>query len=75
MRFQIERARAFYRAAEPGIAALPNDGSRLTVRLMSTIYGAILDEIERAVDDVYARRARVSFPRKLWLALRAVLHV
>jgi phytoene synthase len=75
MRFQIERARAFYRAAEPGIAALPNDGSRLTVRLMSTIYGAILDEIERAGDDVYARRARVSFPRKLRLALRAVLNL
>lgn len=73
MRCQIERARAFYRAAEPGIAALPNDGSRLTVRLMSTIYGAILDEIERAGDDVYVRRARVSFPRKLWLALGAVL--
>ncbi len=75
MRFQIGRARSFYRAAEPGIAALPNDGSRLTVRLMSTIYGAILDEIERAGDDVYARRARVFFPRKLWLALRAVSHV
>jgi 15-cis-phytoene synthase len=73
MRFQIDRARAFYRAAEPGIAALPNDGSRLTVRLMSTIYGAILDEIERADYDVYARRARVSFPRKLWLALGAML--
>ncbi len=69
MRFQIERARAFYRAAERGIAALPNDGSRLTVRLMGTIYGAILGEIERAGCDVYARRARVTFPRKLGLAL------
>ena len=74
MRFQIDRARAFYRAAEPGIAALPNDGSRLTVRLMSTIYGAILGEIEQAGDDVYARRARVTFPRKLGLALGAMLH-
>ncbi len=73
MRFQIARARDYYRAAEPGIAALPNDGSRLTVRLMSTIYGAILDEIECAGDDIYARRARVSFPRKLGLALRVAL--
>jgi phytoene synthase len=73
MRFQIERARAFYRAAEPGIAALPNDGSRLTVRLMGTIYGAILDEIERADYNVYARRARVTFPRKLGLALGILL--
>jgi phytoene synthase len=73
MRFQIDRARAFYHAAEPGIAALPNDGSRLTVRLMSTIYGAILGEIERADYNVYVRRARVSFPRKLGLALGAML--
>jgi phytoene synthase len=74
LRFQIERARAFYRNAEPGIAALPNDGSRLTVRLMGTIYGAILNEIERGGYAVYARRARVSFPRKLWLALGVMLH-
>jgi phytoene synthase len=73
MRFQIGRARAFYEAAEPGIVALPADGSRLTVRLMSTIYGAILDEIERADYRVYHRRARVSFSRKLWLALKVLL--
>jgi phytoene synthase len=73
MRFQVDRARAFYRAAEPGIAALPNDGSRLTVRLMSTIYGAILNAIERADYDVYSRRARVPFARKLWLALGVML--
>jgi phytoene synthase len=72
MRFQIDRARAFYRAADPGIAGLPKDGSQLTVRLMSTIYGAILGEIKRADDDVFARRVRVTFPRKLWLALGAL---
>ena len=71
MRFQIERARDFYRRAEPGIAALPADGSRFCARLMSTVYGAILDELERADYQVYRGRVRVSFPRKLWLALRA----
>jgi len=71
MRFQIGRARAFYAAAEPGIQALPKDGSQRTVRLMQTIYGAILDEIERADYQVFQRRARVSFPRKLWLARQA----
>jgi phytoene synthase len=70
MRFQIGRARNFYSSAEPGIEALPPDGSQLTVRLMSTIYGAILDEIEKADYQVFKGRARVSFPRKLWLALR-----
>ncbi len=69
MRFQIGRARAYYSYAEPGIAALPADGSRFCARLMSTVYGAILDEIERADYQVYRGRVRVSFPRKLWLAL------
>ena len=71
MRFQIARARDFYRRAEPGIAALPADGSRFCARLMSTVYGAILDEIERTDYQVYRGRVRVSFPRKLWLAARA----
>jgi 15-cis-phytoene synthase len=70
MRFQIGRARAYYSYAEPGIRALPRDGSQLTVRLMRTIYGAILDEIEQDGYRVYQRRARVSFARKLWLALK-----
>jgi phytoene synthase len=71
MRFEIGRARAFYSYADVGIAALPNDGSRFCARLMSTIYGAILDEIERAGYRIYHGRVRVSFYRKLWLALEA----
>jgi phytoene synthase len=70
MRFQIGRARAYYSYAEPGIAALPADGSRFCARLMSTVYGAILDEIERADYQVYRGRVRVSFLRKLWLAFK-----
>ena len=73
MRFQIGRARAYYGHAQTGIAALPHDGSRFCARLMSTVYGAILDEIERADYQVYQRRVRVSFPRKLWLALGCVI--
>jgi phytoene synthase len=69
MRFQIGRARAYYSYGEAGIPELPADGSRFCARLMSTIYGGILDEIERADYDVFRGRARVSFPRKLWLAL------
>jgi phytoene synthase len=71
MRAQIDRARDFYRAAEPGILALPNDGSRYCARLMSTVYGAILDEIERVDYRVFDKRVSVSLPRKLWLAARA----
>ena len=69
MRFQIGRARAYYSYGDAGIPGLPNDGARFCARLMSTIYAAILDEIERADYDVFRGRARVSFSRKLWLAL------
>ena len=69
MRFQIGRARSFYSLARPGISRLPDDGSRLTVRLMSTLYGAILNEIERVDFRIFDQRVRVSFPKKLWLAL------
>jgi phytoene synthase len=71
MRAQIDRAREYYRAAEPGILKLPNDGSRYCARLMSTVYGAILDEIERANYQVFDKRVSVSMPRKLWLAASA----
>jgi phytoene synthase len=73
MQFQVQRARIYYERARPGIEVLPRDGSQLTVRLMSAIYGAILDEIERVDYQVYHRRARVSFARKLRIALRVIL--
>jgi len=73
MRFQIARARDYYGYAEHGIAALPNDGSRFCARLMSTVYGAILSEIERADYQVYRGRVRVALSRKLWLAFKAWL--
>ena len=45
LRFQIERARAFYRAAEVGIPMLAPDGSQFTAWLMRHVYAGILDEI------------------------------
>jgi phytoene synthase len=68
MRFQVGRARSYYAQAEPGIRLLPADGSRRTVRLMSTIYGDILREIVRSHYRVFGMRCRVSLPRKVWLA-------
>jgi len=69
MRYQIGRARAYYSYGDVGIPSLPTDGSRFCARLMSTIYSAILDEIERANYDVFRGRVHVSFARKLWLAV------
>ncbi len=64
MRCQIARARALYRAAEPGIDML-DPGCRYTVRLSSRIYGQILDRIERNGFDSLSRRAFVPFHRKV----------
>lgn len=67
VRFQIDRARSFYRRAEAGISDLLGPSSRLTVRVMGRLYGAILGEIERLDYDVFRARARVPLRRKLTL--------
>jgi 15-cis-phytoene synthase len=59
--FEIERARAHYRSALPGLAVLPAR-SRRCVRLAYAVYGGILDRIEQAGGDVLAGRAVV--PRR-----------
>lgn len=65
LKFQIRRARDFYREAECGIPLLSPD-SRFTVFLSSRLYGAILRDIERHGYDVFSRRAHVSLGGKLW---------
>jgi phytoene synthase len=69
LQFQIARARDYYRMADPGIALIPDDGSRFCVRLMSTLYAGILDAIERNAYDVFSRRALVPFHSKCGVAL------
>ena len=72
MKFQIARARAYYRSSEPGIVRLPADGTRRTAWMMADIYGAILGEIEKAGYQVFDRRAKTSLARKCALALGAL---
>lgn len=72
MRFEVERVRAMYREAEPGIALLARE-SRYTVRLALALYRAILDRIEANGYDVFTRRAHVPLPAKLGFALRNVV--
>jgi len=59
--FEIERARAHYRNALPGLSVLPAR-SRRCVRLAYAVYGGILDRVEQADCDVLAGRAVV--PRR-----------
>jgi phytoene synthase len=74
MRFEIARARAMYREAEPGVALLAPE-SRYTVRLALALYRAILDRIEANGYDVFTRRAYVPLPAKVLHAVRNALVV
>jgi phytoene synthase len=68
MRFQIERVRALYAEAEPGIALLA-PRSRYTVRLALSLYRGILERVEANGYDVFTRRAFVPLRAKMLTAL------
>lgn len=68
LEFQATRARSYYRSAGPGIAMIPDDGSRFCAELMSTLYGRILDVVETNRYDVFTRRAHVPLPTKMRVA-------
>lgn len=63
LQFEIARARALYRDAEPGIR-LVDPSSRRCLRLAWTLYQQILDEIERADYRVLDRRVSVGLGRR-----------
>ena len=74
MRFQADRAHAYYRAAK---AALPPRRPALAwsrPQIMGGIYRALLREIEARQFRVFDGRIRVSTPKKIALALGAYLH-
>jgi phytoene synthase len=70
MRFQVGRARDYYRQAEPLPGQLSPDG-RAIFRVMTATYRALLDEIERRDYDVFARRVRIPRWRKGLIFLSA----
>lgn len=59
MKYQIDRARALYDEAWPGIGMLAPEG-RLAIGAAAEFYRAILDDIEAHDYDVFSRRAYVS---------------
>ena len=77
MRFEIERAKQYFKQAEKGIRALNSD-SRWPVWASLMIYQGILDYIERNQYDVFNQRAFVPKPRKIlylpvsWLRAQAL---
>ena len=74
MKWQIERNRAVYREALPGIKLL-NWRGRLAVRVSYVLYKAILNEIERANYNVYSGRVRTNYQQKLALSVKALAGV
>jgi len=70
IRFQVERARDYYRRAEPLDRLLSADG-RAIFRVMAGTYRALLEAIERRGYDVFTARVRVPRWRKGLLFLSA----
>jgi phytoene synthase len=71
LRFEIERTRALYAFAEPGIDML-HPTSRDCVRTAFTLYGGILDSVEAAHYQVLTQRVRVPTTRRLAVAVPAL---
>ena len=69
--FEIERTRALYAFAEPGIDMV-HPTSRDCVRTAFVLYGEILDAVERAGYQVLTRRVSVPLPRRLPVALPGI---
>jgi phytoene synthase len=65
---EIARCREIFRSAAPGIRLL-HPSSRPCIETAFTLYGEILDEIERADYQVLDHRVAVSWSRRLGVAL------
>jgi phytoene synthase len=72
MRFQAERARAFFAAAEREAASL--DRRRLfAAEIMGRVYRRLLDRIEASGFDVFRREIRVPKLERVWIAASTAL--
>lgn len=69
IKHESSRAKKFYERGKEGIMYLP-EGADFTVKVASAVYSEILNEIKRMDYKVLTRRAVVSKPRKIWIALK-----
>ena len=70
MKFQVDRACAYYERAE-ALRAFLTPAGRAVFGVMMGIYRDLLNEIERRDYDVFTERVRISFSRKCRHLLRA----
>lgn len=74
MKFQIERARRYYKKADKGIAMLEKD-SRLPVLLARENYSRILNKIEENQYQVFTRRAYLNATEKFSILPKIMLQI
>jgi len=74
LKFQIQRAREWYKRAEDGIPMLSKD-CQLPIRASLDMYSTILDKIEDNQYDNFNKRAYTSKAEKLMMLPRAYLRV
>jgi phytoene synthase len=70
--YEVSRARRHYAFAAPGIPLL-EPASQACIRTAYRLYAGILDEVEAADYDVFARRATVPAGRRASVAIRSLL--
>ncbi len=73
MRYQIARARSYYREAAPGIARIPSLPVRLTTLAMARLYEGILDKLEENPFQNLFSRAALSRIEKYLLTAQTFL--
>ena len=71
MRFETERARAYYAESKP-LIGMVHARSRPSLRALIAIYSGLLDRIEQSEYDVFSKRVRLSAIEKSWAVLRAL---
>ena len=73
LKFQIERARQYYKNSTRGIKMIDNLKSRIVVCMMKDMYSAILNSIENNDYNVFSRRACVNALGKTAIAFKILV--
>jgi phytoene synthase len=73
LKFQIERARKYYRSSAAGIKLISHSRCRLVLRAMKEMYAAILKAIENNNYDVFSQRAHVNTKEKVIILSKVIL--
>ena len=72
LEFEAERARAYYREAEP-LLNMVHSGSRASLKALIGIYSRLLDRISKSGYEVLRKRVRVPAWEKIWILARCAI--